>query len=969
MSKERSRSSSLGSGVSIYTNASSEDDSSYHTSDFSGSTLSGHIDNIVFILESFIPEEFIPYEDIEEAVSNSLDSKRSSVSISVGSRSSSLGSQDVETLVQVSDSLVALDLGMDKKDAPSLSSINSESLLEQDLKLFKSVVKKLSLGRFLYGIPDESIKEQYEILGRDIDSRPNEQMSLRPGRTGMNKAQLKKHQKDESALTTEGRIVRVKLPKKTVAEVKKEEAKERSDLKAIRTYEKNCMGGFNFVASESGELIVSADSTIDRPTNITGNLGQVAGDHVVPLAMLTKRLQRIVRGKEVYEAIKAVQEFAAGITEVAISIDGEGYRDQNSFQSIIERAREYEGRTEREPRPTGHISINDFNAANFLKSELIPSTVRTWNMQTRAAFLSKKTKQELGKEGNKVRNVLKDLLASENESSSSALDTASSFISVIDYSPVGEDDDRSNDVQQLALVIGSIIDANHLINEQDSTSEESLDLEHQTISSAEDIFNRMLKDHGWIQHYKNNPQDLDPALGLEDGSSLGDEYIKKVIMNTMLEQYPHLKEELDYKTQVKKEELEKDNYIVQDVPRDGNCFFHAIARQTGASQESLRANAIVEINAHPDRYRSFVPGGDLTSYVSRMEKDKEWVDNIMIQAVANSLEQNIQIYNRNGSINTTINVDASITARLDIHRVLYTGNHYMSIEKRESGVGGVEVQSDKGKGITTATKDAHLVRSEKGILSEVKENRQFMNLLAKDLTAEETIMLQDIKRGSTELVPISNRSDSNSISNPFVNLIPEHNHQIDHKQNAINLSQMLDDGLITSSTVICLERKETGNNFGMKDVKLLAAILRYNDNNKQPLPIAKDIKSSTIYHDAMLYNKAQSQGVEVVGVEGKNLKYNKGSPNYNQEREEQMADRINQLTASGKNVILLVGSSHVFGIRKQLKGRVISLDKGKEINIVANMRNSLQEGSISSYTQVIPVSQGKKRANKLNSFI
>jgi hypothetical protein len=261
----------------------------------------------------------------------------------------------------------------------------------------------------------------------------------------------------------------------------------------------------------------------------------------------------------------------------------------------------------------------------------------------------------------------------------------------------------------------------------------------------------------------------------------------------------------------------------------------------------------------------------------------------------------------------------------------------------------------------------HLVRSEKGVLSKVKEGRQFIDLLTRDLKGKDQRILQDIKAG-IESVSIPSDSGSRSVSNPFVKLIPEDNHRIDHQQNVINLSKMLNEGAVKSNTVICLERKEGGNNFGMKDVKLLAAILRYNDNNEQSLPIAKAIESSEIYQDAMLYNKAQVCGVEVIGVEGKNLQYNKDSPHYDQARESYMANRINQLTASGKNVILLIGSSHVSGLKKQLEGRILLSDKSKVAkdpkDIVTNIRGSLQKRSTSSFVKIDSVPQNQRNTKK-----
>lgn len=178
---------------------------------------------------------------------------------------------------------------------------------------------------------------------------------------------------------------------------------------------------------------------------------------------------------------------------------------------------------------------------------------------------------------------------------------------------------------------------------------------------------------------------------------------------------------------------------------------------------------------------------------------------------------------------------------------------------------------------------------------------------------------------------------------------------------------MLEEGVITPNTVICLERKEDGNNFGMKDVKILASILMYNEKNKHYLPISESIKLSAIYQDAVLYNKAKTCGIEVLGIEGKHLQLNKNSPNYEKARESHMANRINQLTESGKNVILPLGSSHVLGLKRQLEGRIVVLDeksKSEKLQLttaVSNMKESLQKASASSVLEVSFIPQNKKK--------
>ncbi len=60
------------------------------------------------------------------------------------------------------------------------------------------------------------------------------------------------------------------------------------------------------------------------------------------------------------------------------------------------------------------------------------------------------------------------------------------------------------------------------------------------------------------------------------------------------------------------------------------------------------------------------------------------------------------------------------------------------------------------------------------------------------------------------------------------------------------------------------------------------------DNSVQTneeIPISNQIKNSSIYYDALLYNVATEHGIKVVGVEGKSLPHNKESPGYNSTRE------------------------------------------------------------------------------------
>jgi Ran GTPase-activating protein (RanGAP) involved in mRNA processing and transport len=99
-----------------------------------------------------------------------------------------------------------------------------------------------------------------------------------------------------------------------------------------------------------------------------------------------------------------------------------------------------------------------------------------------------------------------------------------------------------------------------------------------------------------------------------------------------------------------------------DVPGDGLCFYHAIARQLVGGPRygalELQQMAINEIVNHLDRYEGFAAqyDGDLNGFLNyhlqRQESEKGgWADNIMIQAMANALERiiEVQLFDRAGN--------------------------------------------------------------------------------------------------------------------------------------------------------------------------------------------------------------------------------------------------------------------------------------------------------------------------------
>jgi hypothetical protein len=223
---------------------------------------------------------------------------------------------------------------------------------------------------------------------------------------------------------------------------------------------------------------------------------------------------------------------------------------------------------------------------------------------------------------------------------------------------------------------------------------------------------------------------------------------------------------------------------------------------------------------------------------------------------------------------------------------------------------------------------SNLTRSEKSSI-DYKPKPKFMDMLLEGLPSEQKNRIINMKEELLDPIPLKPDQEIKSIkqtSVPQVTLMAEDSHRTDHRGNVAKLSDMIENGQVNTNTVICLERKEQGSNFGMSDVRLLAKILEHNQNNQEdPISISETIQRSLIYQDALLYNKAKASGIEVVGVEGKNLAHNKESPLYNETREENMVKAIEQIVSSGKEVIFPVGSAHIENISSKLSANNINV--------------------------------------------
>jgi hypothetical protein len=255
-----------------------------------------------------------------------------------------------------------------------------------------------------------------------------------------------------------------------------------------------------------------------------------------------------------------------------------------------------------------------------------------------------------------------------------------------------------------------------------------------------------------------------------------------------------------------------------------------------------------------------------------------------------------------------------------------------------------------------STESQHLKRTEKGILSNLMEIEEIEGKKRYDLNTR----LTEVNGGSETLSNIEKRSTIQSIvdieeldrrniepkQKPSVQIIDERNHVTEHIDNTQLLINNIKSGKISTDTVIAIERKQYGERLGMKDVIQIANILEYNEKNPEsPINFPDEVKKAPIYQDAILYKTAKDHGVKVIGIEGKDLAYDKSSLLYNQDREEYMTKVIDAVVGKGYNVIAYVGSEHVAGISKSAKEIISSksLDKTNTLSMAKDIGRSLQK--------------------------
>lgn len=207
-------------------------------------------------------------------------------------------------------------------------------------------------------------------------------------------------------------------------------------------------------------------------------------------------------------------------------------------------------------------------------------------------------------------------------------------------------------------------------------------------------------------------------------------------------------------------------------------------------------------------------------------------------------------------------------------------------------------------------------------LAVLNNNNELLNKIDREATVAISITIKSIDAQSTV----------DKAKMGTVEIRDENDHLIEHQHNVSSLINDIKSGKIDKTTVIAIERKQYGNNLGMKDVIKLAGIIEHNgkylNDPDKLIKIPEEIQQSPIYQDALLYKTAKEHEVKVIGLEGKDLEHGKESPAYNQNREQYMVGTVNEVRKKGYGVIAYVGSKHADNLKAGIENTVDEKSKG-----------------------------------------
>ncbi|CAH1238013.1 Hypp5498 [Branchiostoma lanceolatum] len=137
----------------------------------------------------------------------------------------------------------------------------------------------------------------------------------------------------------------------------------------------------------------------------------------------------------------------------------------------------------------------------------------------------------------------------------------------------------------------------------------------------------------------------------------------------------------------------------EEVPKDGNCMFHAVADQLfrtegrKISHVDLRKQAVDYLRMNPyngndDHLSAFVPDQNWEVYLGTMSRDVTWGDHIVLQAMADMFGHDVSIVSSVEAENyvTILTPSTRTVSRKEPPLVLghYAENHYASLDGSSS---------------------------------------------------------------------------------------------------------------------------------------------------------------------------------------------------------------------------------------------------------------------------------------------
>lgn len=181
-----------------------------------------------------------------------------------------------------------------------------------------------------------------------------------------------------------------------------------------------------------------------------------------------------------------------------------------------------------------------------------------------------------------------------------------------------------------------------------------------------------------------------------------------------------------------------------DVGGGGDCFFKSVSHQLyGDSTHHLeiRALAVQYLRNNPERFIESNLDGSCLSYLSCISIQGTWADNIVIQAVADSL--NLRIYSVESSANfSDLTLAESVNTEVGNIRSIYVGHigelHYVSTLPAEFGVNSTETGTEKSH-VNLASCDFGINHNRK------RKDNDYMKEYKKKRKAEKSIRRKEKK--------------------------------------------------------------------------------------------------------------------------------------------------------------------------------------------------------------------------------